>query len=201
MNIEEIAKEINKISSNYQMATFQDLRVKLHPDLNKKPSKGIFAKKSIKNNECVNYLIILLIIIFLFNLLRSFQGLDVTDEGLALIQQTLTFSGHIDPIWSSVFLSNYVGGAWLSLHTPSLIWARIGGSLLASLTALFAFLTLKEFFGAKQIFFPLLSSSLLITQSSPPISSINRSTADADMEPSFLVTVSRIHLRRFSLFS
>lgn len=56
MDIREIAETINEKAKDYQMGTFQDLRVKLHHDLNKKPLKNIFSyPKSVRNDPDDQY--------------------------------------------------------------------------------------------------------------------------------------------------
>ncbi len=116
-----------------------------------------------KKENIAKYAIIIFMIIFLFNFARSFQGIDVTDEGWSLTLSWMANEYNINPEWSSISLSNYIGGAWLSLSEPSLIWARLGGSILIALTSVMTFLCLCFYYKPKQIFKFLLPTGLIIS--------------------------------------
>ncbi len=109
-------------------------------------------------------------VLFLFHLLWIFQGFDVTDNGFHLTNQVLAFSGHGDETLIMLFLSDYIGGAWLSLAgSPSLIWARLGGVLIFCLTAQISYHVLSTLFDKKKVFYIVIISTILITMTIPTI--------------------------------
>ncbi len=111
---------------------------------------------------------ILFISISLFYLMLIFQGLDVTDSGFHLTNQVRSFSRHITHITdnrvATWFLSDFFGGMWLKIiNGPNLLWARLGGVLLYSLTALISYKILSSYFDRKKVFLVVFASALLIT--------------------------------------
>ncbi|MCX5829573.1 MAG: hypothetical protein NTV58_16500 [Deltaproteobacteria bacterium] len=107
-------------------------------------------------------------VLFLFHLLWIFQGIDVTDNGFHLTNQVLAFSGHGDKTLIMIFLSDYIGGAWLSLAgSPNLIWARLGGVLIFCLTAQISYHMLSTLFDKKRVFYIVIISTILITMTIP----------------------------------
>lgn len=102
---------------------------------------------------------------FLFHSLTIFQGIDVTDLGLHLTNQVSSVRIPIDInfVWTPIFLTDYVGGMWLSLaETPSVIWARLGGVLIFSLNTAIIFSILVSYFDRKKVFAVVLITSLFI---------------------------------------
>ncbi len=108
----------------------------------------------------------LFVCIFLFHLLFIFQGLDVTDLGFNLSHQILSVGAidNLDSIAPMTFLTDLVGGLWLSLAGgPSVIWARIGGVLLISINAAIIFSILTKYFDHKKTFIVVIISTIFIT--------------------------------------
>ena len=103
---------------------------------------------------------------FLFHLPLIFQGLDVTDEGYHLTHQVASFASKVDVDCISLpyFLSDFVGGFWLSLiGMPCLIWARIGGLLLISVNSSIIYSILSIYFDRHKALAAVLITSLFIT--------------------------------------
>jgi hypothetical protein len=103
---------------------------------------------------------------FLFHLLFIFQGLDVTDLGYHLTHQVYAFASSVDPDYVSpiIFLTDFMGGMWLSIvGEPSVLWARLGGVLLFSLSAALVFSILADYFEKRKVFLVVLVSSLFVT--------------------------------------
>ncbi len=116
-----------------------------------------------KNISAVYNSKVLFSLIFLFFLYRIPQGFDLTDEGFVLTKSRFMFHGafhlNIDMIWGSSF----VNGLWLSiLNVPSLIWERVGFTILVALNSLVVFKILKLFFTKKESFLVVLFLTLFI---------------------------------------
>jgi hypothetical protein len=106
------------------------------------------------------------LIIFLLHFLFIFQGLDVTDLGDHLTHQVYSYAKpvEIESTWPIVFLTDFVGGMWLSLKgEPSVLWARIGGVLVIAISGALIFSILSKYFNQRQAFLAVLSSALIIT--------------------------------------
>lgn len=117
---------------------------------------------------------ILFIIIFIFELIFIFQGIDVTDTGYCLVNQVSAFSfpvelNSLDPtelisVDPMIFLTDFIGGFWLSLiDKPSLLWARLGGVLVFALNAAIIFSILSNHFERKKVFIAVLVSTIFLT--------------------------------------
>jgi len=97
------------------------------------------------------------------------QGIDLVDAGFYLTSQAHSFPrpprpGSIYIYQMTWFLSDYVGGMWLALsREPSLLWARVGGVLVQSLTAVVSYVLLSAHFSARKVFWVVLICSLFIT--------------------------------------
>ena len=65
--------------------------------------------------------------------LQTHHGVDLTDVGYHLTMQKIAFHEHT--LSNYYFLSNWLGGAWLALHSQSgsFHWALLGGALIWSL--------------------------------------------------------------------
>ena len=77
------------------------------------------------------------------------QGVDVTDLGFHLTNQADLYHNHPKPLQSACLyaLTDIIGGGWLELiGEPSVIWARLGGVLVISCSALLSFLIWVRFF-------------------------------------------------------
>ncbi|MGD0020756.1 MAG: hypothetical protein ABSC54_00490 [Smithellaceae bacterium] len=103
---------------------------------------------------------------FLFHILTIFQGIDVTDLGFHLTNQVSSSRIPIDinEVESLIFLTDYIGGMWLSVAgSPSVIWARLGGVLVFSLNTAIIFSILVSYFDRKKVFAVVFISSLFVT--------------------------------------
>lgn len=108
-------------------------------------------------------------VVFLYHLLFIFQGFDATDFGFHMTHQVLAFSSspEIECLSPMIYLTDFIGGAWLSLiGHPSVLWARIGGVLLVALNASIVFSILSHYFEKRRVFFVVFVSSLFITMNS-----------------------------------
>lgn len=75
------------------------------------------------------------------------QGLDITDEGFSLTNHLLIANGGGRYVYGMVWLSDWVGGAWLRLiGDPGLIGARLGWALMMAATGLVAYWVLTAYF-------------------------------------------------------
>jgi hypothetical protein len=83
---------------------------------------------------------------FFFALALSFQSVDLTDTGFHLTNQVQAFADAKHPL-TAIFLTDYIGGAWLSLSPrgPWLWWSRLGHSLLLGMSAAVCALILRRF--------------------------------------------------------
>jgi len=105
-------------------------------------------------------------IVFLYNLLFIFQGLDLSDFGYHMTNQVFSFtiSPEIKYIEPTIYLTDFIGGMWLSLiGHPNVLWARLGGVLLVALNAAIIFSILKNYFEQRNVFFVVFVSSIFIT--------------------------------------
>jgi len=108
-------------------------------------------------------------IVFLFNLMLIFQGLDVTDFGYHLTNQITLVTSSDDGISTSpmIILSDFVGGLWLILiGNPSVLWARLGGVLLLGCNAALVYSILSSYFQKQRVFVVVLISTLFLTMHS-----------------------------------
>lgn len=119
---------------------------------------------SVKGNY--SSIIAIFIISFLINIIFIFQGIDLSDTGLHLIHQISATTNpiKIEDTMPMIFLTDFIGGLWLRfIDEPSLLWARIGGTLVTSLNAVIIFSILSGYFDYKKVFFVVLVSALFIT--------------------------------------
>jgi hypothetical protein len=95
--------------------------------------------------------LLLLLGVAVVNSPNLFQGLDFTDTGFHLYNQSHSFT-NVDPasrFHMPYFLSDYIGGAWLSLHQgPSVLWARVGYLVLLLANVLVCYGFLSASYGA-----------------------------------------------------
>ena len=110
--------------------------------------------------------------VFIFNFLQIFQGVDLTDEGLFLINQWRSFPipTITDSIYgqSTMFVTNYLGGMWLKLVAGNeLVWARFGVTIVLALTAFFAYWSISEYFPYKKAFFPSITGFIFLSSLYP----------------------------------
>ena len=121
-------------------------------------------------NKFVNSYI-LFISLFVFQSIWIFQGFDVSDHGFHLTNQARLFGDNwgssnalIIPLSNLIPLSNHIGGIWLKIiGEPNILWARLGGILLYSLSALLSYKILSVYFDSKKVFFVVTASALFIT--------------------------------------
>lgn len=66
--------------------------------------------------------------IFLFHILFIFQGFDVTDFGFHMTNQALSFTTSSDPsiVALPIFLTDFIGGMWLSTHKAGVFFRKVG---------------------------------------------------------------------------
>jgi len=106
------------------------------------------------------------VVVFLYQLLFIFQGFDATDFGYHMTHQVLSFTlspdiKYIEPMY---FMSDFVGGMWLSLvGRPSVLWARIGGVLLEALNAAIIYSILGNHFKKREVFFVVFATSIFVS--------------------------------------
>jgi hypothetical protein len=108
-------------------------------------------------------------VVFLYHTLFVFQGLDMTDFGYHMTHQvfSFTYSPEIERTSPLIFLTDFIGGMWLSLiGHPSVLWARFGGVFLVALNASIVYSILGDYFEKKNVFFVVLVSSIFITMGS-----------------------------------
>jgi hypothetical protein len=100
---------------------------------------------------------------FIFRLLFIFNGFETTDFGYHMTHQVFSFTSspemkYIEPM---IFLTDFVGGMWLSIiGHPSVLWARLGGVLLGALNAAIVFSILENYFEKRKVFFVIFIFSL-----------------------------------------
>src|SRR5207244_2060354 len=117
--------------------------------------------------------------------------------GLHLANQIGIYEGCYNPPAgaSLALLSDVLGGAWLVLlGRPLLLWARFGGILLQTSTALLAYWTLRPFFQPRPLTLAILLTTVIIGWFNAP--SINYETV-----PAFLLTGALFCLSRSMLSS
>jgi len=104
------------------------------------------------------------VLVFLFNIVWIFQGLDVTDHGFHLTNQVRAFDSHSAGEFSAMwFLTDFVAGMWLRIiNRPSVLWARLGGVLLVSLNASLSYSILSVHFDRRKVFPIVFVSTLFI---------------------------------------
>lgn len=117
----------------------------------KRPLK--IAVKNTSNDE-YNYMPIIFFLVFIFNFILIFQGIDVTDTGFILTNQVQISNGNFENVYATMyFFSDYIGGMWLKLiDSPNILWARLGYVLLNSLNAIIIFHILSNYFEKKKYF-------------------------------------------------
>ena len=104
----------------------------------------------------------------LLELLRIFQGLDVTDTGFHLTHQIAAIAGRVEDVSPLFYLTDLVGGLWLSIRgEPSLFWARLGGVLIHGVCAALSYAILARHFAPRKVFATVLGSSLFLTSRMP----------------------------------
>ena len=126
----------------------------------------LFYEKIDTSKEIIYKTSLLFSCIFIYNIIFFFQGIDVIDNGYHLTCQILAFNYFQSTIPSEtvVFLTNYIGGFWLNLlGGPSLLWARIGGSILLALNAIIIYSILSDYFEERNVFYIVLFSSILLS--------------------------------------
>ncbi|HXX81599.1 MAG TPA: hypothetical protein VEI46_08615 [Thermodesulfovibrionales bacterium] len=108
--------------------------------------------------------ILLFVLVFAAHAPFIFLGVDICDTGAILMKETgLISEGRIRGATGMTVLSELAGGAWLELYgKPSLLWARLGGILIDSLSAVLAFSILQKYFPLRQTLLTVLISSLFI---------------------------------------
>lgn len=100
---------------------------------------------------------------------QGLDGVDLADAGMYLTFQVQSFPrpprAEDTYIYEFArFLTDYVGGMWLALPgEPGLLWARIGGVLVQSLTGLVCYILLSAHFESKKVFRVVLVCALFIT--------------------------------------
>ncbi len=102
-------------------------------------------------------------VVFLYHLLFIFQGLDLTDFGYHITHQifSFTFSPGVKYIEPTFFLTDFIGGMWLSLiGHPNVLWAKLGGVFLQALNATIIFSILENYFEKRKVFFVLFVTSI-----------------------------------------
>ncbi len=108
----------------------------------------------------------LFLIIFSFRALLGLQGLDVTDLGRQITTQTSSYSFPVETssVYAMSFLTDFIGGFWLSLAgQPGVLWIKLGGALVLALNAPIVYSILKNYFDSKQVFIVVLISTLFLT--------------------------------------
>jgi hypothetical protein len=103
---------------------------------------------------------------FLFHLIFIFQGLDLTDFGYHCTNQisSVTFPINFESIQPLFFLTDFIGGIWLSIPgSPNVVWAKLGGILLISVIAALVYSILCNYFTRDLVFPVVLISSMYIT--------------------------------------
>ncbi len=122
-----------------------------------------------KGNYLQKYLISgysLFCIVFSFRALLGLQGLDVTDLGRQTTTQVSSYSFPVEtsPVYAMSFLTDFIGGFWLSLAgNPDVLWIKIGGALVLALNVPIVYSILKNYFDKKQVFVVVLISTLFLT--------------------------------------
>ncbi len=109
---------------------------------------------------------LMFIVIFLYHLLFIFQGLDLTDFGYHMTHQVFSFtlSPDVKCIEPMFYLTDFIGGMWLSLiGHPNVLWARLGGVFLEALNAAIIFSILKIYFEKEKVFFVVFVSSIFVS--------------------------------------
>ena len=106
---------------------------------------------------------VLFVSIFLFFTYWIPQGFDITDEGYILSKSWFLLHGlwteNLDMTWGS----SLINGLWLSVvGSPSIIWVRIGFSILFALIAVVSFNIIKHYFTKKESFISILIFTILI---------------------------------------
>lgn len=110
-------------------------------------------------------------IAFLYNLAFIFQGFDVTDFGFHLTNQvnSFAFPPDMNLIRPMYFFTDFIGGMWLSISgSPNILWARLGGVLLASVNTIIIYSILTTYFEKEKVFPIVLISTLFITMHFSP---------------------------------
>ena len=106
---------------------------------------------------------VLFVSLFVFQSIWIFQGFDVSDYGWHLTNQARLF-GDNEVIGNLIPLSNHVGGIWLKIiGEPNILWARLGGVLLYSFSALLSYKILSVYFDREKVFFVVVASTLFLT--------------------------------------
>jgi hypothetical protein len=103
---------------------------------------------------------------FLFHLIFIFQGLDLTDFGYHCTNQisSVTFPINFESIQPLFFLTDFIGGIWLSIPgSPNVLWAKLGGILLISIIAALVYSILCNYFTKDLVFPVVLITSMYIT--------------------------------------
>ena len=97
------------------------------------------------------------------------EWVDVCDVGNQLAKQQSLFVFHeIRGAVGMTILSDYIGGAWLSLcPSAGILWMRFGGVVLTTLSAGFSFLILSKSFGPKKAGFAVVVAAALISTIAP----------------------------------
>lgn len=117
-----------------------------------------FNKKNFFSNNFITGFT-LFSLTFLYLTLWIFQGLDFTDEGYNLTKGWLIFNGGITNQLDLTFGSSFICGLWNQIIPGNyLLFSRIGYVLAVSISALFAYLILVEFFERKLVFLSVLAT-------------------------------------------
>lgn len=102
---------------------------------------------SLENNKKLSKIFIFLLLALLITAIFSPFGIDLTDEGKQMSISWFMFRGDTDHSYSQNKIGSWlINGLWLSIiGKPLLIWERVGGVLLMSIMALFAYLLIKKY--------------------------------------------------------
>ncbi len=131
----------------------------------------------------------LFVLVFVMTFLPSLQGFDLTDHGFHISQQYFDLASSMENSGTELYLGSEIAGhLWLRiLEYPMLAWARVGGALLHSISALFAFLILIRYFSAAVSFWSVFFVALWMAGESPVI--IQYYTLPATVSVLFLWTI------------
>lgn len=102
-------------------------------------------------------------LIFLYSCFWINKGVDLTDEGFIITKAWFIFDGLMKENADFMWLTTLLGGLWLRIAGfASILWERIGYSLIISLFGLVSYKILKKEFPGIFTFFAVVTSSVII---------------------------------------
>lgn len=138
------------------MGILSKLNLMFRPILIKNYFKNYFYNK--KNKSDFLIVISCFFIVFFYELLWAWQGIDYSDTGWTLTKQWLVFNGGALSQLDLIFGSTFFGGLWNSLVKGNyLFWANLGVVFLQSLIVLITCLILIKYFNRLIVFLIVLS--------------------------------------------